>query len=90
MPTRDVRITGLTPGYEDLAVAIGGTQVSRSLYGLALTAREGEEPRLTLDVVIVDRSTIEGQMDVDIPDQTRATLIALGWTPPTKEPSTHG
>jgi hypothetical protein len=79
---RDVQISGLAPGYRDLAVTISGVPVSRSLRGFTLDARADTEPRLTLDVVVRDASTVSGQMIVDIPDATRETLLALGWTPP--------
>lgn len=86
MTTRDVSITGLAPGYSDLSVTVAGAPVSRSLRGFTLTADAGDLPRLTLDVAIRDPSLVSGQMHVTIPDATRTTLVALGWTPPADGP----
>jgi hypothetical protein len=86
MAKQDVTITGITPDYHDLAVTIGGTHLNNdTLSGLTLTAEAFRAPRLTLDVLVYDASTVSGEMNVLIPDETRATLVALGWTPPADE-----
>lgn len=83
MATRDVRITGLDHTYRDVAITMGGTGISpESLTGLTIQAEVGQVPTLTLDVLVCDASTVEGQMNVIIPDATHKTLTALGWTPP--------
>lgn len=82
----DVKITGLGPGYKDLSLTIGGTEISpRGISGLTVEAGAGEVPRLTLDVLALDITEVGGQMEVLIPEEARELLMTLGWTPPTDE-----
>ncbi|WP_201296775.1 hypothetical protein [Nocardiopsis sp. FR26] len=87
MATQDVQITGLVgPGYQDTRITIGDTEVSaQALTGLTLRAEAGDTPRLTLDVLALDVTKVGGQMEILIPDETRALLVELGWTPPASE-----
>ncbi|MEV8245019.1 hypothetical protein AB0R01_14755 [Streptomyces rochei] len=61
-------------------VAVDGTR----LKGVrSVTARNGvdEPPTLTIELLL-DSALIDGEFVVQLPDDTRATLVALGWTPP--------
>lgn len=48
---------------------------------LSLEAGLGERPELRLELVVHDISTV-AETAIHIPDETAATLVALGWTPP--------
>lgn len=66
----------------------GGTieiddQPVKGVRGITLRAHVDSLPRVTLDV-IVKSAEIDGQAYVDVPEETRETLIALGWTPPAR------
>lgn len=84
MAARDVHITGLEAGRaKDLDITVGGNPISpNGLLGFTLQADGDGVPTLTLDVAVIDKSTVSGEMDVVIPDGTRDTLVKLGWTPP--------
>jgi hypothetical protein len=62
-------------------VEVDGHDVSSSVRGLTLIAEAGHLPRLILDLLVFT-GEVDGQAQVHIPDDTRATLVALGWTPP--------
>lgn len=80
---RDVQITGLAPGYRDTRVTIGDVDIpTQALRGLTLTAGAGELPALLLEVALIDVTKVGGELEILIPDETRETLLALGWTPP--------
>src|SRR5690625_3135968 len=83
---RDVQITGLTPGCQDLSLTLDGHTISpRGISGLTVEAGAGEVPRLTLDVLALDITEVGGQMEVLIPEEARELLMTLGWTPPAGE-----
>lgn len=83
MPARDVQIAGLAPGYRKTRITIGDTQVpTEALSGITIQADVDDIPRLTLDVITLDTTTVSGEMEILIPDQTRDLLVQLGWTPP--------
>lgn len=63
-------------------VVLDGEDVSDGIQGLTLEARVGEVTRVTLDIPVVVTSEVEDNVEVFMPDATRALLIKLGWTPP--------
>ncbi len=80
-------ITGLALGYDDTRVTIGDTEIpKRAIAGLTVRADSGQIPELTLDLRTFDITQVGGQMKILIPDETRTTLVALGWTPPADGP----
>lgn len=62
-------------------VEVGGHDISDAVRGFTLTGEVGHMPRLGLDLRVFT-SEVEGDVQVHIPDETAATLAALGWTPP--------
>ena len=88
---RDVQITGLTPGCQDLSLTLDGHTISpRGISGLTVEAGASEVPRLTLDVLALDITEVGGQMEVLIPEEARELLMTLGWTPPAGEAELAG
>ncbi|MGN9802067.1 hypothetical protein [Micromonospora sp. L32] len=63
-------------------VVLDGNDVSNGVRALQISSAVGEVPRLELDVVVVEDLRFDGEVRVVIPDATRETLEALGWTPP--------
>ena len=78
-PTRHarIRLDALGGG----TVEVGGHDISDAVRGFTLTGEVGHMPRLGLDLRLFT-SEVEGDVQVHIPDETTATLAALGWTPP--------
>lgn len=70
-----------------LRMAPDGTEVlvdgrpMRGVVNFALTTTKDGLPRLTLDMVMHEMQ-VDGVVQVEIPRETRETLILLGWTPP--------
>nr|WP_024067041.1 hypothetical protein [Streptomyces sp. F2]AHC28120.1 hypothetical protein pFP3.18c [Streptomyces sp. F2] len=62
-------------------VEVDGHDISPAVRGLTLSAKAGHLPRLVLDLLVFT-GEIDGEAQVHIPDDTAATLVALGWTPP--------
>lgn len=76
-----VTITHTGPG--DTKVILDGTDIATSLTGLSLTMGPGQVPTVTLDLRIFGVTEIQDiEARILVPDATRDTLIALGWTPP--------
>ncbi|HEY9473386.1 MAG TPA: hypothetical protein VIS06_05965 [Mycobacteriales bacterium] len=75
---RTVKITNANR--VDGEVSLDGESISDAVRGLTLTMCAGDIPTLTLDVVA--DVLFDGQTDVVIPEETRALLVRLGWTPP--------
>ncbi|MFE0651349.1 hypothetical protein ACFVZH_22450 [Streptomyces sp. NPDC059534] len=71
--------------------AIGDGQIQvdgvplRGVRALSLDASLGERPVLRLELAVHDISTL-AETAIHIPDDTAATLVALGWTPPPGQP----
>lgn len=61
-------------------ITVDGHQL-RGIRSLTLDAAAGEVPQLTLELRLLDVSTM-AETSVLIDDDTAATLVALGWTPP--------
>lgn len=66
-------------------VTVNGLDISNCTTSYNLDQRANDLPHLTIALQMP--ITFEGAAEVAIPDQTRAALIALGWTAPpeTKE-----
>lgn len=73
----------LTPGMLGSTIEVDGKQLA-GIRGFTLTGQAMEMGKLTLDLVVKE-ANIDGEVLVSIPDKTKATLIALGWTPPDDE-----
>lgn len=61
-------------------ILVNGLHI-RGVRDFTLSGEVGETPRLTLDVLVHDVSTV-AEADVHVPADTAGTLVALGWTPP--------
>jgi hypothetical protein len=86
MTEQHVQITGLAPGYKDTRITIGDVEIpAQALRGLTLSAGAGELPALLLEVALCDVTKVGGELEILIGDETRAALVALGWTPPADE-----
>ncbi|MFB7589369.1 hypothetical protein [Streptomyces sp. NPDC056169] len=57
----------------------------KGIRALSLDAAVGERPILRLELAVYDISTV-AETSIHIPDDTAATLVALGWTPPPGQP----
>ena len=42
-------------------------------------------PKLEVELLVIEDAALCEEAHVTIPDRTRETLIALGWTPPTDD-----
>ena len=62
-------------------IEIDGHDVADTVHGLTLKSEVGHVPQLVLDLVI-HTGDIDGQAHVNIPADTAAALVDLGWTPP--------
>jgi hypothetical protein len=77
MRRASIRLDALGGG----TVEVGGHDISDAVRGFTLTGEVGHMPRLVLDLrVFTGEAVAEGE--VHIPDETAATLVVLGWTPP--------
>ena len=63
------------------AIEVNGQDVSSAVQRVHVTGAAGSLPRVVLELVTFD-TEVDGEMVVRIPAETRAALIALGWTPP--------
>ncbi|MDX3637688.1 hypothetical protein PV728_47460 [Streptomyces europaeiscabiei] len=64
-------------------IEVDGQRI-RGVRSLKLESEAGDRPVLTLELVVHDVSTMAEAL-VLIDDQTAATLVALGWTPPPEQ-----
>jgi hypothetical protein len=71
--------TGLLPG--DYSVKLNGAPVEHLVHAFALEAEPGELPRLVLQINLVGVHC-RGDVEVDLPAETRTLLERAGWTPP--------
>jgi hypothetical protein len=62
------------------SVSVDGVPL-KGVRALSLEAEHGVRPVLRLELAVHDISTIAETL-ICIPDDTAATLVALGWTPP--------
>ncbi|MDX2692946.1 hypothetical protein [Streptomyces ipomoeae] len=66
-------------------IEVDGQNLSHATRGLSLHATVDARPQLLLDLRI-DTSEINAEdIDIHIPADTAAALVALGWTPPSEE-----
>jgi hypothetical protein len=64
-------------------VLLDGTDIANSINGLTITMRAGLPASVELSLPIIDVTEIQdAEARILIPDATRDTLTALGWTPP--------
>lgn len=64
------------------SVKVDGTPL-HGVTGFSLRSRAYEPSEVTLDLVVIDDTRLcDETARVLIPESTRETLIALGWTPP--------
>lgn len=69
-------------------VYIDGTEL-QGIRGLDLKARVGNVATLELDLITYE-AEVDGDLRVIVPEETRQTLVVLGWTPPTAEATKAG
>lgn len=62
------------------AVSVDGTRL-KGIRAVALRGSVDHAPTLTVDLQL-DSALVDGEYVVQVPDDTAATLTALGWTPP--------
>ena len=74
-----VKLSSAPPGG---SLVVDGQDLSNATRGFTFTARAGEMPALTVDLRVDDISADGEVADIVIPTETRAALMALGWTPP--------
>ena len=75
-------ITAQAPG-ERSTITIDGHDISNALTGLTLEIGVGKVPTATLDLLLIDTTEYQdAETRILIPEATRDTLVALGWTPP--------
>ena len=77
----------VTPLGKNEHVEVNGVDVAPGCRGYTLRAEVGEMPTLTLDLPLLEGAEVDGDVQVLIPEATRQTLIALGWTPPDTVPA---
>ena len=75
--TARIRLTAPDLG----AVEINGQDVSRAVVGFRLEGQAGYQHRLTLDLLLAV-AEVDGHVVTDVPADTAALLVDLGWTPP--------
>ena len=78
MSSDAARIKTLGPGRAEIEV--NGARLERVVSGFHLRGGVGEMPTLELELFL--STEWSGPADIRIPDETRAALIALGWTAP--------
>jgi hypothetical protein len=61
-------------------MTLNGLDVSKAVTGYSIQQSAGEAPRVHIQLRVLP--DFEGAADVSIPDETRAALVALGWTAP--------
>lgn len=64
------------------SIVIDGHDVANSTRGFVLCSRAGDVTVLELDLLLIDRTKLNAEVDVVVPAETRDILIKLGWTPP--------
>jgi hypothetical protein len=67
-------------GPDNGTVNVDGTRL-KGLRGLTISAGADEVPTLTVELLL-HSALIDGEYVVQVPEDSAAALIALGWTPP--------
>lgn len=71
------------------ALGMGSIEVDgvliKGVRSLSLDASVSDRPVLRLSLAVLDISTVAETL-IHIPEDTAATLVALGWTPPSGQP----
>lgn len=80
----------LSGGPLPYAVTLDGQDLSNGIRRLAIVVEPGNWPRVEAElaihaVEIAELGVKDPQFVVSMPDEARAALIALGWTPPTED-----
>lgn len=65
-------------------IEVDGHNVTNATLGLALKADGSGRRELTLNL-LVHETAVDGEMKVNVPQETAEALVALGWTPPAEE-----
>ncbi|MEU6709989.1 hypothetical protein ABZ897_00805 [Nonomuraea sp. NPDC046802] len=78
----------LTAGSYDAKVELDGHDLSRALRGITIRCEAGHRPSVDLDlkvdaIEVTQLAVRDPQILLAMPDEAKAALIALGWTPPT-------
>lgn len=63
-------------------VKVDGVDISHSVRGLTLEASVNALPRVTLELSVIDATTVGGDCEILIASETRELLLRAGWTPP--------
>lgn len=61
-------------------VSVDGTRL-KGLRGVTIRAGADEVPTLTVELLL-HSALIDGEYVVQVPEDTAAALVTLGWTPP--------
>ncbi len=64
-------------------VNLNGLDIHNAITGYTIRQESNNVPRVELE--LASSMGFEGEGEVDIPNSTRATLIAMGWTAPPEE-----
>ena len=83
MAKADIKLNSAGHG----SLVIDGTDVSNVVVGFTLYAQPRSGAQLLLELSHLD-ITVEADIAVDLPEDVRAALLALGWQPPTMHDDT--
>lgn len=72
----------ITQSGVDQTVRLDDVDITHALRGVTLKVEAGSLPVAELDAVLFDVDTVAEGAIIHVPDETRAALVALGWTPP--------
>jgi hypothetical protein len=79
--THSLRVASRGPW--NARVELDGLDVSNAVESVAVTYRFGESPTAVLKLAgLPDAQAAAEDTEIVLPDETRALLVALGWTPP--------
>jgi hypothetical protein len=67
------------------SLILAGIDCSNAVRGFCITSVVGDVPKLEITLNMAEIDTSWGDVKVILPQETRAALIALGWTPPEGE-----
>lgn len=78
--------------YQEPRVVVAGYDITNNVRSYTLQQTAGDLPTLTVEVLVAieDDNLVEQTAEyrqVELGENTRAALIALGWTPPTDHPN---
>lgn len=60
---------------------VGGADITRATRSVDIHVDAVDIPQVTVGLVVIE-AEFDGRATIRLPDETRAALIALGWTPP--------